>query len=110
MASGTTLTPDGIPLFEGTLGHRVRPLAVHDAGDHTIVIGRVTGARRAKGDPSPTSRRGTLGLACTCSIPGHELPMTPTPIRTPSGPRWGISRGRNRLFGDRQRCCGGSIA
>jgi flavin reductase (DIM6/NTAB) family NADH-FMN oxidoreductase RutF len=61
---GYTLTPDGIPLFEGTLAHiECERSAVHDAGDHTIVIGRVTGGVAREGRPLAYFRGGYTGLA-----------------------------------------------
>jgi len=61
---GYTLTPDGIPLFEGTLAHiECARFAVHDAGDHTIVIGRVTGGTAREGRPLAYFRGGYTGLA-----------------------------------------------
>ena len=43
---------DGVPLIEGCLARfDCRTEAVHDAGDHSIVIGRVEGAKLGEGEP-----------------------------------------------------------
>ena len=44
--------PQGVPLLEGALARFVcRREAVHDAGDHAIVVGRVLEAGQRAGDP-----------------------------------------------------------
>lgn len=61
---GYTLTPDGIPLFDGTLAHlECERVALHDAGDHTIVVGRVSGGVAREGRPLAYFRGGYTGLA-----------------------------------------------
>lgn len=43
--------PEGTPLIEGTLAHfTCRQEAVHDAGDHVLVLGRVTEAQSRPGE------------------------------------------------------------
>lgn len=61
---GFTLTPEGIPLFDGTLAHiECERAALHDAGDHTIVVGRVTGGTAREGRPLAYFRGGYTALA-----------------------------------------------
>lgn len=61
---GYSLTPGGIPVFDGTLAHiECERTALHDAGDHTIVIGRVTGGAAREGRPLAYFRGGYTGLA-----------------------------------------------
>ena len=61
---GYSVTADGIPLFEGTLAHiECERTALHDAGDHTIVVGRVTGGAVREGRPLAYFRGGYTGLA-----------------------------------------------
>jgi flavin reductase (DIM6/NTAB) family NADH-FMN oxidoreductase RutF len=61
---GFTLTTDGTPVFDGILAHiECERTAIHDAGDHTIVIGRVTGGAVREGRPLAYFRGGYTGLA-----------------------------------------------
>ncbi|WMS44946.1 flavin reductase family protein [Acuticoccus sp. MNP-M23] len=47
-----TAAPDGLPLMENCLARFVcQRVAEHDAGDHTIMIGRVTAAEGGEGEP-----------------------------------------------------------
>lgn len=55
---------DGIPILDGVLAHiECERWAIHDAGDHTLVIGRVTGGAVAEGRPLAYFRGGYTGLA-----------------------------------------------
>lgn len=57
-------SPDGVPILHGVLAHiECERWAVHDAGDHTIVIGRVTGGAVDDGRPLAYFRGGYTGLA-----------------------------------------------
>ena len=57
-------TPDGLPVLEGTLGHlECVPEARHDAGDHSIFVGRVVGGETAPGLPLVYFRGGYAGLS-----------------------------------------------
>ncbi|QXD15227.1 flavin reductase family protein [Rhodocaloribacter litoris] len=58
------LDPHGLPLLEDVLAVLVcRPYAVHEAGDHVIVVGEVMEARvGASGRPVLYCRRGYYGL------------------------------------------------
>lgn len=61
---GFALTPDGIPVLDGCLAHlECERAAIHDAGDHTIVIGRVTGGTVRDGRPLAYFRGGYTALA-----------------------------------------------
>ena len=47
-----TLSGDGAPLLPGTLAtFECRTHAIHDCGDHYIIVGEVTGYRSGDGDP-----------------------------------------------------------
>lgn len=51
-ALGATVGEDGIARFAGCLARfECAPFAVHDAGDHTIIVGRVLEAETQAGDP-----------------------------------------------------------
>ena len=55
---------DGIPVLDGVLAHiECERWALHDAGDHTVVIGRVTGGAVDEGRPLAYFRGGYTGLA-----------------------------------------------
>ncbi len=61
---GYTESPDGIPVLDGVLAHiECERWALHDAGDHTLLIGRVTGGRALDGRPLCYFRGGYTGLA-----------------------------------------------
>jgi flavin reductase (DIM6/NTAB) family NADH-FMN oxidoreductase RutF len=49
--------PEGVPVISGTLGRfECRLASIHDAGDHTIVIGHVLRAAHREGEPLCVSR------------------------------------------------------
>jgi flavin reductase (DIM6/NTAB) family NADH-FMN oxidoreductase RutF len=49
---GYTVTPDGAVVLDGTIAHiECEPEAHHDAGDHTIFVGRVVGGATRPGRP-----------------------------------------------------------
>lgn len=57
----------GVPLIEGCLAHfECTKFASHDAGDHTVILGRVTEAAARLGDPLVFSG-GALGTFTTAS-------------------------------------------
>lgn len=61
---GYTLTAEGVPVLDGVLAHiECERHALHEAGDHTIVIGRVTGGAVREGRPLAYFRGGYTGLA-----------------------------------------------
>ena len=61
---GYTLTADKVPVLDGVLAHiECERWAMHEAGDHTIVIGRVTGGAVREGRPLGYFRGGYTGLA-----------------------------------------------
>ena len=61
---GYAPNPDGIPVLHGVLAHiECQRSAVHEAGDHTIVVGRVTGGAVREGRPLAYFRGGYTGLA-----------------------------------------------
>lgn len=46
------LSPRGLPLIDGALAHlECATVSTHDAGDHTIFVGRVEGGDVASGEP-----------------------------------------------------------
>ncbi len=56
-------TPRGLVHLEGTLAHiEARTQALHDAGDHTIVVGRVIGGDARDGRPLMYFRGGYTAL------------------------------------------------
>jgi flavin reductase ActVB len=51
-SEGLALSPDGLPTVERALSELdCTPHARHPAGDHTVLIGRVTGVRLGEGSP-----------------------------------------------------------
>lgn len=61
---GYTPTADGVPVLDGVLAHiACERWALHEAGDHTIVIGRVTGGAVREGRPLAYFRGGYTGLS-----------------------------------------------
>jgi len=45
-------TDHGVPVIQGCLAHfECRQVAVHDAGDHAIIVGQVTACNLGDGDP-----------------------------------------------------------
>ena len=61
---GYARTTEGVPVLDGVLAHiECERWALHDAGDHTIVIGRVTGGAVGEGRPLAYFRGGYTGLA-----------------------------------------------
>jgi flavin reductase (DIM6/NTAB) family NADH-FMN oxidoreductase RutF len=61
---GYSTSVDGVPVLDGTLAHiECERWALHDAGDHTILVGRVTGGRAGDGRPLCYFRGGYTGLA-----------------------------------------------
>jgi flavin reductase (DIM6/NTAB) family NADH-FMN oxidoreductase RutF len=61
---GYAPTPEGVPVLDGVLAHiECERWAMHEAGDHTIVIGRVTGGAVRDGRPLGYFRGGYTGLA-----------------------------------------------
>ncbi|MEO6067259.1 MAG: flavin reductase family protein [Gemmatimonadales bacterium] len=61
---GYTATADGVPVLDGVLAHlECDRWALHDAGDHTVVVGRVTGGAAREGRPLAYFRGGYTGLA-----------------------------------------------
>jgi flavin reductase (DIM6/NTAB) family NADH-FMN oxidoreductase RutF len=56
-------TPGGLVYFDGTLAHiEARTQALHEAGDHTIVVGRVIGGDARDGRPLMYFRGGYTAL------------------------------------------------
>jgi flavin reductase (DIM6/NTAB) family NADH-FMN oxidoreductase RutF len=54
----------GVPVLDGVLAHiECERVALHEAGDHTIVVGRVTGGAVREGRPLAYFRGGYTGLA-----------------------------------------------
>ncbi|MGH7589819.1 MAG: flavin reductase family protein [Gemmatimonadales bacterium] len=54
---------DGEPIIDGSLAHiECEHFAVHPAGDHTILVGRVTGGGTRAGSPLLYYRGGYTGL------------------------------------------------
>jgi flavin reductase (DIM6/NTAB) family NADH-FMN oxidoreductase RutF len=61
---GYSPSADGIPVLDGVLAHiECERTALHDAGDHTIVVGRVVGGGVREGRPLAYFRGGYTGLA-----------------------------------------------
>lgn len=61
---GYAPTAVGVPILDGVLAHiECERTALHDAGDHTIVVGRVTGGAVKDGRPLAYFRSGYTGLA-----------------------------------------------
>ena len=61
---GYAPTADGVPVLDGVLAHiECERTALHDAGDHTIVMGRVVGGATREGRPLAYFRGGYTGLA-----------------------------------------------
>ena len=61
---GYTATTGGVPVLDGVLAHiECERWALHDAGDHTVVVGRVTGGSAREGRPLAYFRGGYTGLA-----------------------------------------------
>ena len=61
---GYAESPDGVPVLDGVLAHlECERWAIHDAGDHTLLIGRVTGGNAEDGRPLCYFRGGYTGLA-----------------------------------------------
>lgn len=61
---GYGITAEGVPVLDGVLAHiECDRWAVHEAGDHSIVIGRVTGGAAREGRPLAYFRGGYTGLA-----------------------------------------------
>lgn len=55
--------PDGEPILDGVLAHiECEHFATHPAGDHTILVGRVTGGATRSGSPLLYYRGGYAGL------------------------------------------------
>lgn len=60
---GYALTAEGVPVLDGVLAHiECERHAVHPAGDHSIVIGRVTGGAVREGRPLGYFRGGYTAL------------------------------------------------
>jgi flavin reductase (DIM6/NTAB) family NADH-FMN oxidoreductase RutF len=60
---GYHLSPDGLILLDGALAHiECERFAEYPGGDHTIVLGRVTGGTTADGRPLLYYRGGYAGL------------------------------------------------
>lgn len=60
---GHRTTSDGLVYLDGTLAHiECRREMLHEAGDHTIVVGRVIGGRAREGNPLVYFRGGYMGL------------------------------------------------
>lgn len=61
---GYGTTAEGEPVLDNVLAHlECERWAVHEAGDHSVVIGRVTGGRAREGRPLAYFRGGYAGLA-----------------------------------------------
>lgn len=59
----TRITPDGVPLLDGCLARfECRRHAVHDGGDHLIIVARVEAVRNRTADPLIYFDRGIGGL------------------------------------------------
>ena len=60
---GHRTTSDGLVYLEGALAHlECRREMLHEAGDHTIVVGRVVGGRAREGHPLVYFRGGYAAL------------------------------------------------
>jgi flavin reductase (DIM6/NTAB) family NADH-FMN oxidoreductase RutF len=60
---GYRTTPAGLVVLDGALAHiECRRQALHDAGDHTVVLGRVVGGDARDGEPLVYYRGGYTAL------------------------------------------------